>query len=106
MRLAAAIYVHQRMVASYVQVGSCMTYGQVTQVDPATGMPYPTSAPPDEPVPYDQADCTGSLFTWTLSPEFNGMKKPSWEDPVAALLALGGFAEAAGVLTARCKAIA
>jgi hypothetical protein len=76
---ASALYVHQR---------------HVTTTTPGQGNPKPV--------------CVGSCYAGAPVLGYTGgtparsvVSHPSWEDPAAVLISLGGLAVAAGILTAR-----
>jgi hypothetical protein len=80
--LSAALYVHQR---------------RVTITIPATGHPVPECANGScyLPNPGPVTGYTGG------TPGYSQIQHPSWEDPVAVLLAIGGVAVAVGIVRVR-----
>jgi hypothetical protein len=80
--VAAAVYVHQRQVPTFQQVAEACrdSAGNIAEQNPAA--------------------CFG--LDETLVPahrETTGARHPTWEDPVAVLLAIGGVAVAVGIIT-------
>ena len=78
---SAAVYVHQRRLELY-----------------GLGCFAATGAAPGWHSP---AACSAAGFTWRRYPLAYRSHKPSWEDPVAVLVAIGGVAVAVGILTVR-----
>lgn len=80
--LAAAVDVHQRHTATVSRdVGTCIdSSGRVVSVG-------------------SWESC--NLFGETWHPQVGPWHHPSWEDPAAVLLALGGVAVAVGIVAAR-----
>jgi hypothetical protein len=85
---AGALYVHQRHVNVYGLTGSpeCIVVG-----GPYDG--FPTSST-------TEAGCfdRGPGYRWqTATRDVVGQTRPSWEDPVAVFLVIGGLAGAASI---------
>ena len=82
--VGAAVYLDQRRVSTYEIQGDCLNL----QSEPI----YLSGG---------EASCSARGYTWRLSRVFSGRSKPSWEDPVAVLVLVGGVVFAAGILSGR-----
>src|SRR5581483_10984378 len=86
MTASAALYVHQRDVMTIVNGGTNTT---------TTGSPYAKSGHGSA---YDQGSQYGRGFFVEM---VTSRSHPSWEDPVAVLLGVGGVALAVGIVAVR-----
>jgi hypothetical protein len=78
---SAAVYVHQRRLELY-------GFGCFASTGAAQGW-------------HSAAACSAAGLSWRRYPLAYRSRKPSWEDPVAVLVAIGGIAVAVGILTVR-----
>jgi len=93
MTASAALYVHQRDVMTVVNGGTNTT---------TTGSPYAVNRSPYAKSGHGSAYDQGSQYGRGFFVEMvTSRSHPSWEDPVAVLLGVGGVALAVGIVAVR-----